>query len=278
MNGSVMYAIVYGFVLGICEILPVSGAAHGYLLNYMTRFDTRQPLMLLLCHLVTLLALLLSMRHRISHIRRELRIASIPAKQRKRQPDLMAVLDGRVVIATCIPMAVGVILTNQAYQTFSSLPMIAAMLVISGVLIYIPHYLRQGNRDSRHYSRKDSIILGLCGGLSAIPGMSRTGGMLSAGSIRGFDKQYILDVVLLSCVPALAILIALDAVALLSAGIAVITTAMLLNSLAAAAAAFLGAWFSILIMRFLSVNTGYLGFAYYSWGLGLFSFVLYLMV
>ena len=46
----------------------------------------------------------------------------------------------------------------------------------------------------------------------------------------------------------------------------------------AAAASFGGGIGAILLMRFLSVKTGFSGFAFYGWGLGLVSFILYLMV
>ena len=39
-----------------------------------------------------------------------------------------------------------------------------------------------------------------------------------------------------------------------------------------------GSYFGIMLMRFLAVKVGFTGFAYYSWGAALFSFVMYLVV
>lgn len=278
MDWNVLLYILYGLILGLGEILPVSPSAHGVLITFMTTWDNQQPLMLLMCHFASLVALVICLRHRIAHIRAELRIASTPPRRRKRQPDLIAVLDGRVITAICVPMAICLLLSRSAYSTFDSLPMLTLMLVISGILVYIPQFLRGANRDARHMSRKDSLILGLCAGLSAIPGISRMGALLSAGLMRGCEKHYILDVALLASIPALVVLILVDAVALITAGLAGITAMAVLYCALAAAAAFGGTWLAILVMRFLSVNAGYSVFAYYSWGLGLFSFILYLMV
>jgi len=53
---------------------------------------------------------------------------------------------------------------------------------------------------------------------------------------------------------------------------------MLLYCLLAAGSAFGGAWLAMVIMRFLSVKSSFYGFAYYNWGLALFSFLVYLMI
>lgn len=278
MGWDILYYIVYGLIGGFAEILPVSEAAHGYLLSFMTAYDIRQPLMLLMIHLAGLLALLIHFRHRIGHIRRELRLASMPPRKRKRQPDIIAVLDSRMIFTACIPMVICLLFSRSAYSALGNLPMLALMLVFSGLILYIPQFLRSANRDARHLSRKDSMILGLCAGISAIPGISRMGTVLSAGLMRGCDRKYILDMALLLSIPALVVLILVDLIGMLMAGVAGITGLVLLYCALAGAAAFGSAWIAILIMRFLSVNAGYSAFAYYSWGLGLFSFILYLVV
>ena len=43
-------------------------------------------------------------------------------------------------------------------------------------------------------------------------------------------------------------------------------------------AAFLGAYLSVILMRFLAVKIGFSGFSYYCWGAALFVFVLYLTI
>lgn len=278
MGVNILFSIFYGLISGMGEILPVSASAHGFLLGLMTDRDTTQPLLLLMIHAACLMALLIHSRHRIGYLRREMRLASQPPGRRKRHPDLMAVLDSKVLMTILIPVALGVFLSPLAYQRCTSLPMLALTLIVSGILIYIPHFQPGANRDSRHMSRKDSAILGVCAGLSAFPGISRTGMLISSGLLRGCDKNYILDITLLAMVPVMVCLILTDGVALIAAGVAGITVMALILSLLAAAAAFCGAWLAILILRFVSVNVGYCGFAYYNWGLGLFSFLLYLMI
>ncbi len=276
MGSDILFSAICGFLTGMGEILPVSASAHGFLLGLLTDRNAMHPLTLLMAHTACLLALMIHGRHRIGYLRREMKLASQPPKRRKRQPDLMAVLDCRVLMTLLIPMAAGIFLAPLAYRYSAKLPVVTLALIISGIVIYIPHFLPGANRDCRHMSRKDGIVLGMCAGLSAFPGISRTGMLMSSGLLRGCDKNYMLDLALLAAVPAIACLMLTDAVALIAAG--AVTIAALVCGLVAAAAAFGGAWLAILILRFVAVNAGYCGFAYYSWGLGLFSFFLYLMI
>lgn len=270
--------IFYGFITGMGELLPVSVGAHDYFLELMTRFDPQQPLLRLCIHAAALGALVLFNRHRVAHIYREMHIASQPARRRKRQPDLVAVLDGRVVLAVLIPAALGLLLTSLIREQGQSLPFVVLLLILSGAAIYAPHFLPGANRDSRHLSRLEALFFGVCAGLSAFAGVSRMGGVLSAGALSGCSRSYMLDIAYLLLIPLLALMVVLDLFGVLAAGVAAFTLVYFIQCLAAGAAAFGGACLAIAVMRFLSVNMGYTAFAYYNWGLGIFGFILYLMI
>ena len=270
--------LFYGFVSGLGELMPVSTGAHDYFLNLMTPFDTTAPLLRLCVHLGVLAALFLFCRLRTAHIYRELRIASQPARRRKRQPDLVAVLDGRVVLTMLVPTAVSVLLTSLIRRHFDSLPMVVVLLLLSGIVIYVPHFLPGANRDSRHLSRLEALMFGVCAGLSAFPGISRVGSLLSAGGLSGCSRAYLLDIAYVLLIPVLILTIVLDLLALLAGGLTAVTLIIFFYCLLAAAAAFGGACLAIVTMRYLSVNMGYTAFAYFNWGLCAFGFILYLMI
>lgn len=270
--------IFYGFITGMGELLPVSAGAHDYFLELMTRFNPYQPLLRLFIHAAAMGALLFFHRHRVAHIYREMHIASQPARRRRRQPDLVAVLDGRVVLTILFPAAIGLVLAVLFRKQIQSLPLAAAFLIVTGVAVYAPHFLPGANRDSRHLSRMEAFAFGICAGLSALPGISRMGSALSAGAITGCSRNYMLDIVYLMLIPLLAIMVVLDVIGVLALGSGVITFIYFMQCILAGLAAFGGASLAIAIMRFLSVNMGYTAFAYYNWGLGIFGFILYLMI
>ena len=277
MDWNILYYILYGFLAGVGELLPVSSAAHGYLIELMTQFDASEPALLLAVHFACFFAVCIHGRRRIGHIYRELKIASLPGKKRKRQPDISAVLDAKVIFTAMIPMLIGVGLSTLAFRKLAFLPAISVLLLISGVVLYIPQFLPGANKDSRSLSRKDALILGLSGALGVVPGISRIGTMISVGLIRECDRSYILDIVLLASLPVLLGLMIVDGVMIAVAG-TVVTTMTLIYYILAAATAFGGAWLAMVIMRFLSVKSNFYGFAYYNWGLALFSFLVYLMI
>lgn len=270
--------IFYGFISGLGELLPVSNGAHDFFLRLMTNFQPDQPLLRLCIHAASLGALVMLCRHRAFHVYREMRIASQPPRHRKRQPDLVAVLDGKVVLTIFTPAVVGLLLSGFVQNRFSSLLLVVLLLLVSGTVIYVPHFLPGANRDSRHLSRLEALTYGICAGLSAFSGISRLGGLLSAGALRGCSRSYLLDIAFLLLIPLLAVMAVLDLLALLTGGIAAITLVYLLQCLLAGAAAFGGAFLAIAAMRFVSVNMGYTIFAYYNWGLAIFGFILYLII
>ena len=277
MDWNIVYYILYGFLAGLGELLPVSSTAHGYLIQLMSQFDTFAPALLLSVHFACFMAVCVYNRRRIGHIRRELKIASLPANKRKRQPDMVAVLDAKVILTALIPLLIGVGLSSLAFRKLGTLPAISLLLLIGGVVLYIPQYLPGANKDSRSLSRKDALMLGISGAVGVIPGISRIGTMISVGLMKGCDRGYILDIALLASLPVLLGLMIVDCVAIAMAP-AAIGLMMLLYCLLAAAAAFGGAWLAMGIMRFLSVKSNFYGVAYYNWGLALFSFLVYLMI
>ena len=269
--------IFYGFISGLGQILPVSVGAHDFFLELMTNFRADQPLLQLSSHFASLLALGLFFRHRIAHIYREMRTASLPAKSRKRQPDLVAVLDGRVLLAMLIPMAIGLLLTRSVTARTANLPMVSLMLLLSGLMLYLPQFLQGANRDSRHLSRLEAFGFGVCAGLSALPGVSRTGMVLSVGAVRGCERRYTLDLSMLAMIPLLLLMMVMDLV-----GLRLVLTSIgllqIVYALLAAAASFGATCLAIAAMRFLVVNRGYTVFSYYNWGLAIFGFILYLVI
>ena len=74
------------------------------------------------------------------------------------------------------------------------------------------------------------------------------------------------------------ILILVDFYMLFTTGVGALSFMIFVKYLFSAVVAGISAYFAILLMRFLAVNTGFAGFAYYSWGAALFAFILYLTI
>lgn len=265
--------ILYAFVAALGQLLPVSMSAHEYFLGLLTHFDSNQPLLQMCIHLGIFCALFLFYRQRVGHIYREYK-----NRTSRRQSDTVALLDGKVILSMVLPAAVGLLLTGWIQQRFGSLPLMVLFLVISGTVLYLPHFVASGNRDSNHLSRLEALLFGLSAAFSAFPGLSRVGGVLSTGALCGCSRTYLLDMAFLMLLPLLLLQTVLHLFSFLAAGFAMLTWGCVLLSLLAGIAAFAGASLAISAMRFLSVNRGYAAFAYYNWGLAIFGFILYLVI
>lgn len=276
MNFGWLQSLLYGFIMGLAEILPVSAPAHRALMLKMFGIKDEGAIFSLLIHFAILLAVYFSCRIQISQIQRQLKIAQIPHRRRRREPDMQKVLDMRLMKTTIIPIVLGFLLYPKVSGWRSNLGIISGMLLINGLILYIPQFLRSGNKDSRTMSRLDSIVIGFFGALGVVPGISRIGAMNSAAHSRGADRNQALLWSLMLSIPVLACWIGFDVYQLVTLGMDGASLMLIIRSIIAAATAFGGAVCGITAMRAMAASTGYAGFAYYSWGAALFSLILYL--
>lgn len=277
MEWGWLHSLFFGLIAGFSEFLPVSAEAHRVLFQRLTGAGTETGGFSLICHISILLALLLSCRPQMERIRREQRIASVPKRRRKRQPDPRVLLDVRVLKTAGVPMILSFAACLFLERQGERLWLLAIIMAVNGVVLYLPRVRRSGNKDSQTMSALDSVLFGFGSALAVIPGLSRLGCGMSALQLRGVDRQYAFELTLLLAVPALAVLIGLDIYAVITAA-AVLSFQFILHYILAAVAAFAGAYLAITLMRFLAVNTGFSGFSYYCWGVALFTLFLYLMI
>lgn len=276
--GQLLLDALYGLVSGFSQFTPVSQSAHQALFAMLLKYDSYDPLLSMLVHMGALGAVALLYGKRINHLYREMQLISVPPKRRKRPPDMKAVLDARLVMTAAVPALIGAFFS--AFISWSTVGVLAlsVLLAVAGVLIYIPEYLPGGDRKSGAMSPMESFLLGTCAALSVIPGISAVGWILALGLLRKCDRNYMLDICILIVSVMLGGTVIVDFVRLLISVFAGFSFRHLLGCLLAALSAFGGGVGAILTMRFLAVKTGFSGFAFYNWGLGLFCFILYLML
>lgn len=277
MPKDLLYKFVYALFSGFTEFLGVSAPPHQLVYESMTGVSQSDAVLTFMIRLGALAAVVFCCRTRLQRLMRERRLAALSRRRRNRQPDIVALLDMRLLKTAVVPLLISVLFYKRAGQWIDHVSLLALTLLLNGILLFIPRLLSQGNKDGRSVSRLDGILIGLAGVLAAIPGFSRVGAMVSAAAARGVDRGYALDIALLLSIPVLLGLLVFDAYAVITAKLAIGVVAFLVYLLLGAVA-FAAAWAGITFMRYLSVKAGFTGFSYYSWGLALFSFILYLMV
>ena len=270
-----LWTILYGFVAGLAEFLPLSSPAHQSISAAVFGLASAAPLRQFLIRAACLAALLSACGREIDKLRRDGRMARLPARRRKRPVDSRSVATNRLLNIAVFPLVIGLVFYRRVNMWVDSLAVLTIFLVINGILLFVPQYIPSGNKDGRNLSLLDGLLMGLAGAFSVFPGISRMSAIHFAASARGADKNYSLQFALYLSIPALVVMLLFDAVAIFG-GIEAISFLVIIQYLLAMAAAYFGSTFAISIMRSMVVRAGYEIFSYYCWGMALISMILYL--
>ena len=277
MNISLIESLIYGLICGFAEFLPISSTAHRSMLNCLFGVDKEEPLMAMFLHIGALLALLVSSRSLLQRLHKELEIKRIARRRSRRQPDEMVLLDLSLIKTAGIVLLFGFLFYFKAAAWNGNLPMIAIFLVINGIILHVPLYLPKGNKDARSMSRLDALLLGIGNALLVIPGLSRVGLSTSLGIARGASPQNAYKWSLLLGIPALAAVIVMDLIGVVSAGLGQLDFPFILQCILCGCTAYIGATGGISLMKMIVHRTGIENFSYYCWGAALFTFILYMI-
>jgi len=273
---SLLESIIYGLVCGFAEFMPISSQAHRAILNCLFGVETEHPLMVFFLYLGSFLALLVSSRSLLKRLQKEYKQARLSRRRSRRQPDFQALLDISLLKTACIPMLIGLLFFFKTKAWISKLPLVTLFLILNGIILHVPLYLPRGNKDSRTMSRLDSVMIGLGGALSVLPGASRIGCCASIAVARGATPQNAYKWGLLLSIPALLVLMAFELVSLVSAGVSGLGFNFFLQCIMCGCTAYIGATVAIICMKMLAENSIFGNFSYYCWGAALFAFILYM--
>ena len=275
MDLSWFQSLIIGLISGVAEVLPVSARAHRLLFLKMFGLREEGAVLLLMVHISVAAALYFSCRSHIVRMIRAQRVARVPKKRRKRPLDGEGLSDFSLLKTAVIPVILAFLLYSKISVLVGKPVYISALLLINGIILYIPQYLPGSNKTSGSMTRIDALYFGLGGALATLPGISCLGSTVSIASIRGMDLKKALDLGLLLNIPMNLGFAVYDLIRLFGNGGSV-TFSQLLTGLLAGMVAFAGVIFGVRMLRKIVENMGYSVFAFYSWGLALLSFILFL--
>ncbi len=266
--------LVYGFISGLSEILPVSAQAHRLILRKIFGTHSIPEITMLLIHIGILVAVFVCCQNHLLRIHRALHLARIPKKRRKRPLDLVSLMDFKLLQYMFLPVLLGFILFHGAAKHENNIFLVSALLFFNGIILYIPQYLPGSNRDARTLSSAQGMAIGIASSLCALPGISAIGVATSVGQSVGEDRKYGFHMALLMELGILFILIFMDFLGMAAATTAGMSFTLIMQSILAGAAACGGTFLGIRIMRRLAETVGFTVFSYYCWAAALFSLIL----
>jgi len=269
---SLPEGILLGIVQGLTELLPVSSSAHLVFAQSLIE-GFRQPGVLfdVMLHVGTTLAVALFFRREIG----EILVALLPKGYRRSLSGRIdtALNDGWVgtrrrlllylVVATAITGAIGFSFKDIIHELFESVAFAAAMLLVTGVLLFLSDRVKNPVRTEAEMNLLDGIVIGVIQGIAVLPGISRSGSTITFGLFRGLEGQTAARFSFLLSIPAIAgaaILEARHAEAVPPGEMTVYAA----GALAAAVVAYMTLTFLFFVVRKRNLRF----FAYYCWIVG----------
>jgi undecaprenyl-diphosphatase len=193
------HAIVLGIVQGLTEFLPISSSAHVRIVSALLGWPDPGAAFTAVTQLGTETAVLIYFRKDIREIVTTW-LESLRRPAVRREP---AARIGWYVIFGTIPIGLlGVLLQNSIDTTFRDLRLISATLIVFGLVLGFADARGTGERTMDDLNLRDSVIIGLAQCLALIPGVSRSGGTISAGLLLGYSREAAARYAFLLALPA----------------------------------------------------------------------------
>lgn len=267
--------LLYGIVSGTAEFLPISSSAHQQLLLKLFGQNGFDPLQNLVVHLALLLSVFVGSRNLIEQLRhhRQARLHNPNAGR-----NTSTALETRFLSNSVVPFLALYFVLLYGIKIKINLIWIALFSLINGALLFSNSRMMQGNKDERLLSVFDSVLIGISGALSVFSGISRIAVMLTVFTARGVGRQKAVNWLILLSIPALFLMSATDILNIISNTNDVIYHGNVLGYILSGLGAYAAGYTSIFLIKSLVTRKDLSGFAYYSWGFSLFTFIMYLTV
>ncbi|CAM3422536.1 undecaprenyl-diphosphate phosphatase [Kibdelosporangium persicum] len=192
-----LQAIVLGLVQGLTEFLPISSSAHLRVVSTLGWGTDAGASFTAVTQLGTELAVLIFYAKQIGVLVGAWFKGFVDAGVRRSDEYRMA----WYVIIGSAPIAVlGVIFKDEIRTTFRNLWITATVMIVFAVILAVADEI--GRQARTQLTMRDSITMGFAQAMALVPGVSRSGGTLTAGLFLGLERKAATDYSFLLALPA----------------------------------------------------------------------------
>ncbi len=266
-------AIVLGAIQGLTEFLPISSSGHLALAQYFLNVKETPLIFDIMLHVGTLVAIILVFIRDIIDI-----ILAIFGREPSpnRDSNFKTIRSGRmfliyIIIGSIPTMIIAMIIEKFVEQAFTSPIIVSVMLILTGVILWLSGI--NGPRRITHHgvNTLKAFVIGIAQGISALPGISRSGATISTALILGVSGEESARYSLLLSIPAIigATIFELKDISSVDIPISVI--------LAGTLAAFVVGYVAIRFLLRVLKQGYFFRFAYYCWFIGIVAIIFYLV-
>jgi undecaprenyl-diphosphatase len=193
-------AIILGLVQGLTEFLPISSSAHIRIVGELLGTGTDPgAAFTAIIQLGTEAAVVVYFAGDLGRIISRW-FLSLFGRVPRNDPDAKM---GWYIIFGSIPIVVlGVLFQTQIETVLRSLWVIAATMIIFGILLGVADYVGAKKRRLKDLTVPHATIYGFAQALALIPGVSRSGGTITAGLFMGYERRAAARYSFLLAIPA----------------------------------------------------------------------------
>ena len=196
---GIFEAILLGIIQGLTEVLPISSSAHLRIASELMGIGDAGAAFTAITQLGTEAAVVVFFwRDIVRIIGRWFR--SLTGAVPRRDPDALM---GWWIILGSLPIVIlGLLFEDLIDTTLRSLWFVAIALIVFGLLLgFADRYAKQ-ERDLTQLGWKHGLIFGFAQALALIPGVSRSGGTITAGLFMGYTRESAARYSFLLAIPA----------------------------------------------------------------------------
>ncbi|SDC08031.1 undecaprenyl-diphosphate phosphatase [Actinokineospora iranica] len=190
-------AIILGIVQGLTEFLPVSSSAHIRVVSELWFGADAGASFTAVIQLGTEAAVVIYFAKDIWRLLLAW-FRGLGSAEARRDPDYR--LAWYVIIGSVPISVLGVLFKDEIRSGLRNLWITAFVLMVFAVFLAIADESAKQNRDK--LTMKDSVLMGLAQAMALIPGVSRSGGTLTAGLFLGLDRAAAARYSFLLAIPA----------------------------------------------------------------------------
>ncbi len=207
LDVNAIEALVLGLVQGLTEFLPVSSSAHLRIVADLMGSSDPGAAFTAITQIGTETAVLLYFRRDIATICRAwwraLRGADGTGwRERMGSQDHDARMGWFIGLGSIPIVVLGLLLESSIDKTFRNLYLIALMLVVFGLILGWADKVGRKTRTLDQLTPRHALYFGLAQSMALIPGVSRSGGTITAGLLMGYSREAAARYSFLLAIPA----------------------------------------------------------------------------
>ncbi len=266
-------AVLMGILQGVAEFLPISSSGHLALFQHffgVENYEETQMFFTVLLHLGTLISVFVYYWHDILDMIREffLLLGSLFSRKgtheiRNTPPARRMVL---LIIVATLPLFGILPVKDYIESAMNNVTFVSVALIATGFILFFSDRMARGRKTARTATMTDALLVGCAQAFGTLPGISRSGSTISAGLLRGYDRNFAVRFSFLMSLPAVLGANILTLKDVIEEG-GIDTTLLPVYLVGMVVAAVVG-YFAIRLVNLLADKGKFGAFAWYCWAAG----------